>query len=38
MTGKAANGHFDTHVCLVSQQATPNLTPVLDPSLAPRDW
>ena len=35
MTGKAANGHFDTHVCLVSQQATPNLTPVLDPEFGP---
>lgn len=27
---------FDTHVCLVSGQATPNLTPVLDPSFAPK--
>lgn len=25
-----------THLCLVSAQATPNLTPVLDPGLAPR--
>lgn len=25
-----------THLCLVSAQATPNLTPVLDPAVAPR--
>ena len=25
-----------THVCLVSEQVTPNLTPVLDPATAPR--
>ena len=27
---------FDTHVCLVSGQATPNLTPAIDPAFAPR--
>lgn len=27
---------FDTHLCLVSAQATPNLTPVLDPNFSPR--
>lgn len=27
---------FDTHLCLVSAQATPNLSPVLDPNLRPR--
>ena len=27
---------FDTHVCLVSAQATPNLTPALDEELKPR--
>ncbi|MDP2824001.1 MAG: DUF1887 family CARF protein [Sulfuritalea sp.] len=27
---------FDTHVCLVSAQATPNLTPALDEQLKPR--
>lgn len=27
---------FDTHVCLVSAQATPNLTPALDSHLKPR--
>lgn len=27
---------FDTHVCLVSAQATPNLTPALDEALKPR--
>lgn len=26
----------DTHVCLVSEQPTPNITPVLDPAVAPR--
>lgn len=26
----------ETHLCLVSAQATPNLTPALDPSVAPR--
>jgi len=26
----------DTHLCLVSAQATPNLTPALDPTTAPR--
>ncbi len=25
-----------THLCLVSAQATPNLTPILDPAVAPR--
>ncbi|WP_295437483.1 hypothetical protein [uncultured Thiodictyon sp.] len=25
-----------THLCLVSAQPTPNLTPLLDPGLAPR--
>lgn len=28
--------NFDTHVCLVSAQATPNLTPALDDVLKPR--
>ena len=28
--------HFATHVCLVSAQATPNLTPALDESFAPQ--
>jgi hypothetical protein len=28
--------NFDTHVCLVSQQATPNLLPVLDDTWRPR--
>lgn len=27
---------FDTHLCLVSAQATPNLTPALDPDISPR--
>lgn len=27
---------FDTHLCLVSAQSTPNLIPVMDPSFAPR--
>lgn len=27
---------FDTHLCLVSEQATPNLLPVIDPSWRPR--
>lgn len=27
---------FDTHLCLVSAQATPNLTPILDPDFSPR--
>ena len=27
---------FDTHLCLVSTQATPNLTPALDPDFRPR--
>ena len=27
---------IDTHLCLVSAQATPNLTPALDPATAPR--
>jgi len=27
---------YTTHVCLVSAQATPNLTPVIDPAFAPR--
>lgn len=27
---------YDTHVCLVSGQATPNITPVLDPEFRPR--
>jgi hypothetical protein len=27
---------FDTHFCLVSAQATPNLAPALDPGFAPR--
>jgi len=32
----ADEGRADIHVCLISQQATPNLTPLLDPSFAPR--
>jgi hypothetical protein len=35
MTDAVEGRVFDTHVCLVSQQATPNLTPVLDPSFRP---
>lgn len=27
---------LDTHICLVSEQATPNLVPALDPKLRPR--
>lgn len=27
---------FDTHLCLVSAQATPNLTPVFDPAFRPK--
>ncbi len=28
--------NIDTHVCLISDQPVPNLTPLLDPALAPR--
>ena len=28
--------HYQTHVCLVSQQATPNLASALDKTLAPK--
>ena len=28
--------HYDTHLCLVSAQATPNLLPVLDDAWRPR--
>lgn len=34
--GSGSSARADTHVCLVSAQATPNLTPLLDPSFAPR--
>lgn len=36
VTPSASLPAIDTHLCLVSAQATPNLTPVLDPSLRPR--
>jgi hypothetical protein len=32
----AAPARHDEHLCLVSAQATPNLTPLLDPTFAPR--
>lgn len=28
--------HFDTHVCLISKEATPNLTPILDEQFRPK--
>ena len=36
MTDAVEGRVFDTHVCLVSQQATPNLSPVLDASFRPK--
>lgn len=36
MTDAVESRIFDTHVCLVSQQATPNLSPVLDTSFRPQ--
>jgi hypothetical protein len=30
-----SNTRYNTHVCLVSEQATPNLTPLLDPAFKP---
>lgn len=35
MTGEVPAPRYATHLCLVSQQATPNLTPVLDRAFAP---
>lgn len=36
MTEPADPQRFDSHLCLVSQQATPNLTPLLDLAFRPR--
>lgn len=36
MLGPGSTVNIHTHLCLVSAQATPNLTPVLDPAVAPR--
>jgi hypothetical protein len=36
MTEPGELQRFDTHLCLVSQQATPNLVPVLDAGFRPR--
>lgn len=36
MTHSSTDARAQTHVCLISQQATPNLTPLLDPGFAPK--